>query len=117
MKESAFSLIETLVALLLLSVISLGVGQLLLIYQQGCNRATWSQEIMAFSLSVIEAFKNDPTGFQETKTLFYWQESLKKIMPGVECVIMLSQTKPYQFVITISCPQRFLKPIEFIVEV
>jgi len=117
LRESAFSLIETLVALLLLSIVSAGAGQLLLAYRQSYARSTLSQEILVFSISLIEAMRNNPIGFQAASTASDWQEKLNKLTPDAACVIVLSQPESYRYAVAITCQQPLIKPIEFIVNV
>lgn len=115
-KESAFSLIEVLVALLLLSIVSTGVGKLLLDHQRYAHQATIYQEIAVISVVLIESIRNDPAGFRQGAALLFWQQKLEEISPAAEWMIEPSGEKEcsYQIKMTFSSPA--MKPIEFMVD-
>jgi prepilin-type N-terminal cleavage/methylation domain-containing protein len=78
--QSAFSLIEILVALSILSVAVLGLSQLLL--EQRCvfQEAEYRQRLSIYTTALVESVRN------ETKTTF-WREKIESLKPGITVTI------------------------------
>jgi prepilin-type N-terminal cleavage/methylation domain-containing protein len=115
-KESAFSLIEVLIALLLLSMVSTGVGKLLLENRRSSQQAIIYQEIAIISVALIEAIRNDPMGFQQGDALRYWQQKLEEISPQAEWVIVPTGEEKCSYRIKIIFSTAVMTPIEFNVD-
>jgi prepilin-type N-terminal cleavage/methylation domain-containing protein len=81
-KQSAFSLIELLVALLILSVGVMGAGKLLLNSTQSWALAIQQEHAITIVGAVADAVSLDPTGRQIANIRQYWQQHLDKNLPG-----------------------------------
>lgn len=84
--QSAFSLIEILICLLILSLCSLGTGKILVkhIAQQQVNEQRERVTILIWS--IVDHLKANPKAFLQTQSsglsISLWQKELKTIAPG-----------------------------------
>ena len=81
-KQSAFSLIETLVALLILSLGIMGSGKLLLISEISYQTTLQRQQLNAIACSIAESCYFVPDETTLSLVVQHWQPTLNKIIKG-----------------------------------
>lgn len=81
-KQSAFSLIETLVGLLLLSLGIMGSGKLLLISETSYQTTLQRQQLNAIAYSIAESCYFAPDETKLSLVAQYWQSILNNIIKG-----------------------------------
>lgn len=80
--SSAFSLIEVLVALLILSIGTLGLSKMLLTSTTSYQKAEWREQVLVMGWSIAETLRGEKNDQMLQKTTLYWQEKLDKLLPG-----------------------------------
>lgn len=80
--QSGFSLIEVLIALLILSIGVMGAGKMLLESTKCYQRALLNAKATALAWSIAEAIRLDKRAIDSSQITHYWQEKLHAIYPG-----------------------------------
>jgi len=79
---SAFSLIEVLIALLIVSIGVLGAGKLLLVSIHDNKNAEYYQKAIIIAGAVADSVSMDPKGVGLSEILKHWQARLEATFPG-----------------------------------
>lgn len=80
--QSAFSLIEVMVSLLILSIVLSGTGVMLLESARCYKRAEFREKALTFAWSIAESLHHQAEGSSSVLIEQYWQEKLDVALPG-----------------------------------
>jgi len=80
--QSAFSLIEVLVALLILSIGAIGISKMLLVSTTCHQQAQWREQVIVVGWSIADSLTVDQNEQALQAKTQYWQKKLDKILPG-----------------------------------
>ncbi|HQZ87826.1 MAG TPA: prepilin-type N-terminal cleavage/methylation domain-containing protein [Gammaproteobacteria bacterium] len=86
-KQSAFSLIEVLIALMILSFGITGMGKLLIASSAGYSVLQQQTEALAIASAIVDSLSVDQTGALVAQTMQYWQNKLDIALPGSAVMI------------------------------
>ncbi len=86
-KQSAFSLIEVLIALVILSFGVMGTGKLLIKSGAGYNVLQQQAEALAIASAIVDSLSVDQSGALIAQTVQYWQNKLDITLPGSSVMI------------------------------
>jgi prepilin-type N-terminal cleavage/methylation domain-containing protein len=81
-KQSAFSLIEVLIALVILSFGIMGTGKLLIESSAGYSVLQQQAEALAIASAIVDSLSVDQSGTLIAPTIQYWQNKLDINLPG-----------------------------------
>lgn len=81
-KQSAFSLIEVLIALVILSFAVMGTGKLLIESCAGYSILQQQAEALMIASAVVESLSPDRSGALKEHILQDWQKKLDSVLPG-----------------------------------
>lgn len=81
-KQSAFSLIEVLIALVILSFGIMGSGKLLVESTAGYSMVQQQAEALMIASAIVESLSMDQAGVTIQQTTQYWQNKLDNTLPG-----------------------------------
>lgn len=81
-KQSAFSLIEVLIALVILSFGIMGSGKLLLENAAGFSMAEQRAEALVIAFGIVDYLSVDQAEGTIERTIQYWQNKLDNTLPG-----------------------------------
>jgi prepilin-type N-terminal cleavage/methylation domain-containing protein len=117
-KISAFSLIEVLIALVILSFAVMGSGKLLLESTVGYRVAEQQAEAMIIASAIADSVAMDSDGVLIQGTRQYWQNKLDSALPGSSLMIEHQQLEDKcVYTIVLSFGPRRLKTITLTVVV
>lgn len=105
-KQSAFSLIEVLVALLILSIGIVGAGKMLTQTVEHYHQAELRERVTILAWSIADYLRAYPMGQDLEKNTVAWQTQLVQTLPKGRLTIQRGQTaeKASAYTITISAP-------------
>jgi prepilin-type N-terminal cleavage/methylation domain-containing protein len=86
-KQSAFSLIEVLIALVILSFGIMGTGKLLIESSAGYRVLQQQAEALAIASAIVDSLSVDQSGALIAETMQYWQDKLDITLPGSAIMI------------------------------
>ena len=86
-KQSAFSLIEVLIALVILSFGIMGTGKLLIESSAGYSVLQQQAEALAIASAIVDSLSVDQSGALIAQTMQYWQSKLDITLPGSSIMI------------------------------
>lgn len=86
-KQSAFSLIEVLIALVILSFGIMGTGKLLIESSAGYSVLQQQAEALAIASAIVDSLSVDQSGVLIAQTTQYWQNKLDITLPGSSVMI------------------------------
>ena len=86
-KQSAFSLIEVLIALVILSFGIMGTGKLLIESSAGYSVLQQQAEALAIASAIVDSLSVDQSGTFIAQTMQYWQSKLDITLPGSSIMI------------------------------
>lgn len=91
--QSAFSLIEVLVALCLLSMAISGFSELLLKQIVLFQEAEYRQHLWIKTAALVEVLRSDPGDNFNEKTISFWREKIELLKPGTMVIVTRQENK------------------------
>lgn len=111
-KQSAFSLIEVLIALLILSLGILGIGKMLLESHIRYQKAEIRGVATTIAWSIVQDLAVNKEGIGLASMQEYWQKKLEKVSRGSSLSIQLEKLKnPWIYTITIQFGLPTIPPL------
>jgi len=111
--QSAFSLIEVMVSLLILSIVLSGTGALLLRSAQCYHRAELYEKATIMAWAIAESLHHQKNGSYLVTSEQYWQERLDSALPGsVLEITEENRNIPWLYAVVIRFPDPDLAAIE-----